>query len=97
MKEIRSLALTYAIPSGWEIWNERMVNDHTSELGDYTDIRDDRISWYFSLDVGQSRTFTVRLRAAYCGRCLMPPTVCEDMYDTSCRAVSTSRFVEVVK
>ena len=96
-KETRSLALTYAIPSGWEIWNERMVNDHTSELGDYTDIRDDRISWYFGLKTGESRTFRVRLRAAYCGRCLMPPTVCEDMYDTSVRAVSASRFVEVVK
>ncbi len=97
MKETRSLALTYAIPSGWEIWNERMVNDRTAEPGDYTDIRDDRISWYFGLKTGESRTFRVRLRAAYCGRCLMPPTVCEDMYDTSVRAVSASRFVEVVK
>ncbi len=96
-KETRSLALTYAIPSGWEIWNERVVNARTAELGDYTDIRDDRISWYFGLKTGESRTFRVRLRAAYCGRCLMPPTVCEDMYDTSVRAVSASRFVEVVK
>lgn len=95
--EIRSLALTYAIPSGWEIWNKRMVNDNTAGPDDYTDIRDDRISWYFGLKTGESRTFKVRLRAAYCGRCLMPPTVCEDMYDTSCRAVSASRFVEVVK
>ncbi len=96
-KETRSLALTYAIPSGWEIWNERVVNERTAEPGDYTDIRDDRISWYFGLNTGESRTFRVRLRAAYCGRCLMPPTVCEDMYDTSVRAVSASRFVEVVK
>lgn len=96
-KESQSLALTCAIPSGWEIWNERMVHEYTTELGDYTDIRDDRISWYFGLKVGESHTFRVRLRAAYCGRCLMPPTVCEDMYDPSCRAVSTSRFVEVVK
>lgn len=97
VKETKSLALTYAIPSGWEIWNERMLNDRVAESGDYTDIRDDRISWYFGLKVGESRTFKVRLRAAYCGRCLMPPTVCEDMYDTSCRAVSVSRFVDVVK
>ena len=96
-QETRSLALTYAIPSCWEIWNERMVNGHTTEPDDYTDIRDDRISWYFGLNTGQNRTFRVRLRAAYCGRCLMPPTVCEDMYDASCRAISTSRFVEVVK
>lgn len=96
-KDTQSLALSYAIPSGWEIWNERVMNDHTTKLGYYTDIRDDRIAWYFGLKVGESRTFKVRLRAAYCGRCLMPPTVCEDMYDTSCRAVSTSQFVEVVK
>lgn len=96
-KETQSLALTCAIPSGWEIWNERVVIDRTTNLGDYTDIRDNRISWYFGLNVGESRTFQVRLRAAFCGRWLMPPTVCEDMYDTSCRAVSASRFVEVVK
>ena len=96
-KASRSMALTYAIPSGWEIWNERVVDDHTTELGNHTDIRDDRISWYFGIKTGESRTFRVRLRAAYCGRCLMPPTVCEDMYDTSCRAVSATRFVDVVK
>lgn len=95
--DTRSLALTYAIPSGWEIWNERMVNDSASASDDYTDIRDDRISWYFGLKTGESRTFRVRLRAAYCGRYLIPPTVCEDMYDTSCRAVSASGFVEVAK
>lgn len=93
----RSLALTFAIPSGWEIWNERLADDSTAGSGDYADIRDDRICWYFGLNVGESRTFRVRLRAVYCGRCLMPPTVCEDMYDPSCRAVSASRFVEVVK
>lgn len=95
--ETQSLALTYAIPSGWEIWNERVVSDIAAEQGDYTDIRDDRISWYFGLKTGESRTFRVRLRAAYCGLCLMPPTVCEDMYDTECCARSAARFVEVVK
>ena len=96
-KDTQSLALSYAVPSDWEIWNERVMNDHTTKPGDYTDIRDDRIVWYFGMKTGESRTFKVRLRAAYCGRCLMPPTVCEDMYDTACRAVSASRFVEVVK
>ncbi len=96
-KERPSLALTFAIPSGWEIWNERTVSESAIEPGDYTDIRDDRISWYFGLNAGESRTFRARLRAAYCGRCLLPPTVCEDMYDTSCRAVSAGRFVEIAK
>ena len=46
----QSMALTYAVPSGWEIWNERLVGGDTGNDASYTDIRDDRISWYFSLD-----------------------------------------------
>ncbi len=92
-----SLALTYAVPSGWEIWNERLVGGAVSPGADYTDLRDERISWYFSLGSGESKSFTVRLRAAYCGRFMLPPTVCEDMYDPQCRAMTANRTVEVVK
>lgn len=93
----KSLALTYAIPSGWEIWNDRLIADNASVDDGHTDIRDDRINWYFNLRAGKSIEFKVRLRAAYCGHYLMPPTVCEDMYDSTCRTTSSSRFVDVVK
>lgn len=92
-----SMALTYAVPSGWEIWNERLTRGAANTAADYVDIRDERIDWYFSLAAGKTERFTVRLRAAYCGRFVLPPTVCEDMYDPSCRAMTANRNVEVTE
>ncbi|MDE5962667.1 MAG: hypothetical protein K2G58_01310, partial [Alistipes sp.] len=76
-----SMALTYAVPSGWEIWNERLTRGAANTAADYVDIRDERIDWYFSLAAGKTERFTVRLRAAYCGRFVLRPRVCEDLYD----------------
>lgn len=92
-----SMALTFTVPSGWEIWNDRLAGGVERTEADYTDIRDERISWYFSLASGQSKRFIVRLRAAYCGRFVLPPTVCEDMYDPQCRAITTNGKTAVVK
>ena len=92
-----SMALTFAVPSGWEIWNERLFGSTERTDVDYTDIRDGSIRWYFPLECGKSIGFRVRLRAAYCGRFVLPPTVCEDMYDPQCRAVTANGKTEVVK
>ena len=91
------MALTFAVPSGWEIWNERLFGSTERTDVDYTDIRDGSIRWYFPLECGKSIGFRVRLRAAYCGRFVLPPTVCEDMYDPQCRAVTANGKTEVVK
>lgn len=53
-----SMALTYAVPSGWEIWNERLIGGEESGEATYTDIRDTRISWYFAIEQGGSEEFT---------------------------------------
>ena len=86
----KSMALTYSVPSGWEIWNERLMGGKLSDDASYTDIRDERISWYFSIDSGTTKRFTVKLRAAYAGTFILPPTVCEDMYNAACRAMTTN-------
>ena len=91
----QSMALTYAVPSGWEIWNDRLVGGEFGNNASYTDIRDDRISWYFSLDSGKTKSFTVKLRAAYVGTFILPPTICEDMYNTSCQVMTTNATVVV--
>lgn len=93
----QSMALTFAVPSGWEIWNDRLAGGPESSDVDFIDIRDECVRWYFSLDAGATRRFTVRLRAAYCGQFVLPPTVCEDMYDPWCRAMTANACVEVVK
>lgn len=90
-----SMALTFPIASGWEIWNERLVGGGASAEAHYTDVRDDRINWYFSAEKGESKRFKVRLRAAYTGLFTLPPVLCEDMYDISCRAQGVNGKTEV--
>lgn len=95
-----NLALTHIIPSGWEIYNERMIvpeasssnsneaNTPESSAGKYTykDIRDDRVLTYFDLRQGESKTFTVRLQATYAGNFILPAIQCEAMYDAAVQA-----------
>ena len=95
-----NLALTHIIPSGWEIYNERMIvpevsssstneaNVPESSAGKYTykDIRDDRVLTYFDLRRGESKTFTVRLQATYAGNFILPAIQCEAMYDAVVQA-----------
>lgn len=95
-----NLALTHIIPSGWEIYNERMIvpeasssnsnEANTSESSDskytYKDIRDDRVLTYFDLRRGESKTFTVRLQATYAGNFILPAIQCEAMYDAAVQA-----------
>jgi uncharacterized protein YfaS (alpha-2-macroglobulin family) len=61
------------------------------------DIRDDRVCMYFRLNSIESKSFKVRLRAAYEGEYIFPATVLEDMYRADCRATTSSSTVKVVK
>lgn len=95
---IDNLALSYAIPSGWEIWNDRLHGgESVGRNGDYCDIRDDAYNCYFSLNKGESRTIRIRMRSAYKGNYLLPPTVCEDMYNPARGAATSSRRVAVTE
>lgn len=86
-----NLALSFGIPSGWEIVNERLQGGAAAEDGyDYKDIRDDRVNWYFALPAARSKTFRVQLRAAYEGSFVLPATVCDAMYDPSVSAATAS-------
>ena len=89
------MALTYAIPSGWEIWNERLVGGEFDNYALYTDVRDECINWYFSIGPNISQCFTVKLRAAYAGTFMLPPTVCEDMYNPACYAITANSKIRV--
>ena len=89
-----NLALTHIIPSGWEIYNERMVAPETENAAadgsgqsvskySYQDIRDDRVLTYFNLRRGETKVFTVRLQATYAGNFILPAVQCEAMYDVN--------------
>lgn len=84
-----NLALTHIIPSGWEIYNERLASPEAPVAnGKYTyqDIRDDRVLTYFDLRQGESKTFKIRLQATYAGSFILPAIQCEAMYDVSALA-----------
>ena len=95
-----NLALTHIIPSGWEVYNERMTVPETEPQettdssgnvsGQYTyqDIRDDRVLTYFNLRRGETKIFTIRLQATYAGNFILPAVQCEAMYDVNVQARS---------
>ena len=94
------LALTHIIPSGWEIFNERMIGDGnsgTSSNFTYQDIRDDRVLTYFDLARNRSNTVKVRLQSTYIGSFVLPAVQCEAMYDTSAFAKTKAGRVKVLK
>ena len=95
-----NLALTHIIPSGWEVYNERMTvpeaepQETTDSSGNvsgqytYQDIRDDRVLTYFNLRRGETKKFTIRLQATYAGNFILPSVQCEAMYDVNVQARS---------
>ena len=101
INDYTDLALTQIIPSGWEIFNERMMSGEgesaTQENYSFKDIRDDRIFTYFDLRRSETKTFKVRLQAAYVGKYILPAVQCEAMYDTQTQGRTKASWVEVIK
>jgi alpha-2-macroglobulin len=87
-QDIDNVALTQVLPAGWEIRNLRVSEEELpawlSNLGSnrasYTDIRDDRIMWFFDLR-NDVQTFFVKLDAVTVGEYALPPVLAEAMYD----------------
>ena len=99
---INDVALTQIFPSGWEIVNTRFTdfNGGTTSTARYTDIRDDRVNFYFDLGTdnnNMSKTFTVLLNASYLGTYYLPGTQAEAMYDNDYLVRNKGQWVEVTK
>lgn len=94
---VGNVALTKIFPSGWEV-----VNTSFTELGGgasgnarYTDIRDDRVNFYFDLDAKKTKVFMVKLNASYLGKYYLPGTQTEAMYDNTYYARNKGMWVTV--
>lgn len=94
---VGNVALSKIFPSGWEI-----VNTSFTELGGgasgnarYTDIRDDRVNFYFDLDAKKTKVFVVKLNASYLGNYYLPGTQTEAMYDNTYYARNKGMWVTV--
>ncbi|MGI6048784.1 MAG: hypothetical protein ACOYEG_12405, partial [Petrimonas sp.] len=94
------LALVQIFPSGWEIYNERLIDEthgRASVRYNYRDIRDDRVLTYFNLGAGKSTTFRVKLQAAYRGNYYLPAVSCQAMYEPREQARTSGMWVEIVE
>jgi uncharacterized protein YfaS (alpha-2-macroglobulin family) len=98
-RDYSDLALTHILPSGWEVFNERMIDGNDTQAGAFTyrDIRDDRVLTYFDLSRAQTKTFKIRLQASYTGTFVLPAIQCEAMYDTEVNARTRADRVKVVR
>ena len=82
------LVLSYLVPSGFEIINERLSGNANAYPGaEYADIRDDRFYIYFNLEQNQTKTFRFRCNAAFRGEYQLPAINCSAMYDNSIQAL----------
>ena len=80
--KVTELALSYYLPSGWELVNDRLMGDMTGNEGaKHLDLRDDRAYFYFDLYPGAKKTFTLKVNATYEGNYMIPAIRCEDMYN----------------
>jgi hypothetical protein len=88
---IPNLALTDRVPAGWEIENPRLGRGGTPDWQDtdalwpldYLDVRDDRVSFFGTLESRQSSEVIYLARAVTEGVFSMPATTLEAMYDPS--------------
>lgn len=104
-QDYTDIALTHMIPSGWEIYNERMIVDDSSDLVKeteavnytYRDIRDDMVLTYFDLAKMKSKVFPIRLQATYAGKFTLPAIQCEAMYDVMAQGRTTAGTVNVTQ
>jgi len=86
-RRVENIAFNQMVPSGWEIQNTRLAEASygiKESTFDYRDIRDDRVNTYFSLNAGETKTFTLILNAAYKGEFYQPAAWCEAMYTPDC-------------
>jgi hypothetical protein len=99
---VDNIALSQIFPSGWEIVNTRFTDygGGTVSKARYTDIRDDRVNFYFDLSrrglQNSTKTFTVVLNASYLGTYYLPGIQAEAMYDSDYLVRKKGKWVKVI-
>lgn len=95
-REVENVALLQSLPAGWEPRKDETLGlTASADSFIYNDLRDDGSLWVFSLDRGGEKTFTLHLRAAYCGEFRLPAAQAEAMYSPEIYANTQSGKVKV--
>lgn len=86
---LENVALSCVLPAGWEIMNLRLTGEAPPDwvkrnnvtTGDYMDIRDDRVNWFFDLNTNQGgMNFAIKINPTFKGQYRLPPVSVETMY-----------------
>lgn len=79
--------------------NTRFTDFGSTTTGgaNFTDIRDDRVNFYFDLNKNQTKTFKVLLNASYLGSYYLYGLQVEAMYDNDYFTRTKGQWIEVVK
>ncbi|MBI9040841.1 MG2 domain-containing protein [Lutibacter sp.] len=98
-EQVQNIALTEIFPSGWEIVNTRFTDFGSTTAGsaNYTDIKDDRVHFYFDLKRNETKTFKVLLNASYLGAYYLYGLQAEAMYDNDYFTRTKGQWIEVLK
>ncbi len=101
-EHVNDVALTQIFPSGWDIVNTRFTDfgSATTSQARFTDIRDDRVNFYFDLpEKGKrsTKTFNVMLNASYLGTYYLSGIQAEAMYDNEYMVRTKGKWVTVEK
>ena len=94
-KKYENLALTFPVPTAWEINNERLGKESgdSSSSYDYQDIRDSYIYTYFNLASNKTATFSFDATVCYSGKYYIPAVHAEAMYDNTISAVVPGKLI----
>lgn len=97
-KDVKDIALTYQIPSGWEIINTRYAMDDTSKENnvEYTDIRDNLVHYYFDLKQNERKLFKIKINTTYLGSYYLPGVHAEAMYDNEFLSHTKGQWINVI-
>ena len=96
---LNQMALTQIFPSGWEIVNTSFtgLGQPGTQAAEYTDIRDDRVRYYFDLGRRKSKTFRIQLNASYLGEYYLPGAQAEAMYNDDYLARNKGQWVKIIQ
>jgi len=92
---VNDVALTQIIPSGWEVINTRFTEGGEVSNSDHSDIRDDRVHYFFGLPANETKTFRLHVNASYPGRFYLPGSLAEAMYDNDFYASKSGKWIDI--
>lgn len=98
-KWLSNVALSQLFPSGWEVINTRFTDFGmpANPPTDYTDIRDSKVNYFFSIGRHKQKTFRIMINASYLGKYYLPGVQCEAMYDNDFFVRGKGKWVQIVK